>query len=136
MINRIIVVICILFFASSCSEKTISVYVVEPLGQHSEVRGENLLAFFEHNSRRKVTIHKVNSDDMVTEELDNIKVELLKAPVYDPLITKMGIYYFAFITEGDTLYANSTLDSWFYKNKVGKIETEESFKSRFLTFLK
>ncbi|UPT71078.1 MAG: hypothetical protein M0D53_01280 [Flavobacterium sp. JAD_PAG50586_2] len=106
------------FFLVCCkSTNRISIYNYDAKTNEHLITPNNLSLFFEKDNK-DVIIFDVN-DKVILNEFDNIKESIHLKGISNETINKLGIFYFAFVNEADTIYADYELHYWRYKNKSG-----------------
>lgn len=134
MKTNILIFLFGVLFITSCSSNY-NVYVSKPESTDSDIFGYKLASFFDKNNSVQKT--KIINHKLFEVEMGKVRDSLLKTEPLPLDGEKFGIYKFAFITTSDTLYSNSTLSGWRYKNKVGRYENiSPILKTEILNLLK
>lgn len=121
--KNILYILIILLFISCKSVNYLEIYKCKPVSYGSAIHGDKLKYFFDdyNHEIRKIKFKKRKLTTDLNNEINKLKDYLIANGNQD---NKSGIYYFAIIKDQDTLYSNSDLQSWKYKDKVGRYKSD------------
>jgi hypothetical protein len=117
---RKIILILIVVIVSSC-KNGFTIYISNPKNYDEDIFGYELNEFFKNE--REVKKIKFKNKYLLAKEILKIKEILNKSDLLPLRGERFGSYKYAFIINGDTLYSDSTLSGWRYKNKVCRYDS-------------
>ena len=122
--KNILYILIILLFISCKSFNYLEIYKCKPVSYVSAIHGDKLKYFFDdyNHEIRKIKFKKRKLTTDLNKEINKLKDYLVTNGNQDD--NRLGVYYFAIIKEQDTLYSNSDLQSWKYKDKVGRYKSD------------
>jgi hypothetical protein len=119
-----IIFLLILLFIISCNNRATKLHYYDGnINNGKYILASDLKSFFLNNDIKKIPI----KNKRVNKEISEIKQKIiLKNQI---IIPDDSYYVFAFVTEKDTLYADSRLEFWRYKDKGISYKLNDSLKN-------